>query len=76
MQNHEHVNDKEIHSVTIPQIMMSVFASILGVQNRKSLERDFKYGKPGQFIVVSIIMVGCFIFFVYGLTQLAFAFFT
>ena len=68
-------DSKEEYSVTTLQVMLSVIASILGVQKRASLERDFKYGKPGQFVVVSIVMTFAFIFFVYGLVQIAFWYF-
>lgn len=68
-------NNKEECTVSTLQVMMSVIASVLGVQKRASLERDFKYGKPKQFIVVSIVMTFAFIFFVYGLVQIAFWYF-
>jgi len=66
---------EEEQTVTTIQVMLSVIASILGVQKLEALERDFKYGKPGQFIVVSIIMTFAFILFVYGLVQMAFWYF-
>jgi len=73
MQENEQID--EVTSVTTFQVMMSVIASILGVQNRAAYERDFKYGKPGQFIIVAIVMTVAFIGFVYGLVQFAFYYF-
>ncbi len=62
-------------TVTTFQVMLSVIASILGVQKRETLERDFKCGKLRQFIIVALLMTLAFIFFVYGLVQVAFWYF-
>jgi len=67
--------DEEECTVTTFQVMLSVIASILGVQKSATLKRDFECGKPGQFIVVSLVMTLAFIFFVYGLVQVAFWYF-
>lgn len=75
MQEPQKQENKEVRVVTTWQVMLSVIASILGVQKRASLERDFKYGKPGQFIIVALIMTFAFIMFVYGLVQMAFWYF-
>ncbi len=75
MQESEKKNIEEECVVTTFQVMLSVIASILGVQKSTSLKRDFECGKPGQFIVVSIVMTLAFILFVYGLVQMAFWYF-
>ncbi len=75
MQESSEENNKEGCTVTTLQVMLSVIASILGVQKSSSLKRDFECGKPGQFIFVAIFMTFAFIAFVYGLVQLAFWYF-
>lgn len=57
------------------QVMMSVFASMIGVQKSEALKRDFECGKPGQFVVVGLVMTMAFILAVYGLVQIAFWYF-
>lgn len=73
------MNNKESEEkegfVTTFQVMRSVFSSMIGVQKEENLKRDFQYGKPSQFIVVGLVMTIAFIFFVYGLVQLAFWYF-
>ena len=36
--------------------------AFLGVQKSKNYERDFKHGKPSQYIIVGLIGVSIFIF--------------
>ena len=43
------------------QIVGSVFAAGLGVQNSKNRERDFKQGRPGVFIAAGIVFTLLFI---------------
>lgn len=42
-------------------VTKSVMAAMLGVQSRKNYERDFKHGKPWQYIVIGLIGVAIFI---------------
>lgn len=42
-------------------VTKSVLAAFLGVQSNKNYERDFKHGKPWQYIVIGLIGVGIFI---------------
>ncbi len=71
----EEISAKEKCTVTTFQVMLSVIAAVLGVQKISTLKRDFECGKASQFIVVALIMTVAFIFFVYGLVQLAFWYF-
>jgi hypothetical protein len=52
-------------------VTRSVFAAFLGVQSRKNYERDFKHGKPWQYIVVGLIGVAIFIFLVIAAVKFA-----
>lgn len=46
----------------ILQVVYSVLAAMIGVQNHKRHERDFEQGDPTQFIVIGILFVACFVF--------------
>jgi len=46
---------------TIWQVIMSVLAAALGVQNRKNRERDFTHGNPVVFIIAGVIFTALFI---------------
>jgi hypothetical protein len=49
------------------QVTKSVLAAGFGVQSNENRERDFKYGKPGQFIIIGLIITVLFILGVWGL---------
>ena len=55
---------------TLLQVFMSVLSSFFGVQNRKNLERDFKHGKPSQYIIVGLVLTAAFVLIGWGLVQL------
>ena len=38
------------------QVFKSVLASFFGVQNEETRQRDFTYGKPGQFIMIGLVI--------------------
>lgn len=42
-------------------VTKSVLWALLGVQKSKNHERDFKYGKPSQYIIVGLFAVAIFI---------------
>ncbi len=46
---------------TIWQVIMSVLAAALGVQNRKNRERDVTHGNPVVFIIAGVIFTALFI---------------
>ncbi len=54
---------------TLWQVTKSVLAAAFGVQSSANRERDFKHGKPGQFIFIGIVFTALFIFFVLGLVM-------
>ena len=61
---------EEIKPPTLWQVAKSVLAAMLGVQKSKNYERDFQYGKPGQYIVLGIVFVALFILILVGIVKL------
>ena len=55
---------------TLWQVTKSVLAAGFGVQSNENRERDFKHGKPGQFIIIGLIFTLLFILGVWGLVVL------
>ena len=51
--------DKKIPSLL--DVARSVLWAMIGVQKSKNHERDFKHGKPWQYIIVGLIGVAIFI---------------
>lgn len=60
----------ETRRVSIFQVLRSVLASFFGVQSAKNRERDFEHGKPGQYIVVGLILTVAFIVIVVAVVRL------
>jgi uncharacterized membrane protein YidH (DUF202 family) len=56
--------------VGILHVFKSVLASFFGVQSSNNRERDFKHGKPGQYIVVGLILTIAFILTVVAVVRL------
>jgi len=54
-------NNDNLKQPSLLDVVKSVAAAMLGVQKNKNYERDFKYGKPWQYVVVGLIAVGLFI---------------
>jgi len=55
------VNDEKNKSPSLLDVARSVLWAMLGVQKSKNHERDFKYGKPSQYIIVGLVGVAIFI---------------
>jgi len=51
-------NEKE---PSLLDVTRSVLWAMIGVQKSKNHERDFKHGKPSQYIIVGLIGVAIFI---------------
>ena len=51
-------NEKE---PSLLDVARSVMWAFLGVQKSKNYERDFKHGKPSQYIIIGLIAVTIFI---------------
>lgn len=52
------------------QVIGSVLAAFIGIQNSKNKERDFKHGNHKVFIAVGIVMTLVFLFSVFTVVQL------
>lgn len=46
---------------SLADVAKSVLWALLGVQKSKNHERDFKHGKPFQYIIVGLVAVAIFI---------------
>lgn len=56
------MTDEDLKEPTLLDVAKSVLWAFLGVQKSKNYERDFKHGKPSQYVIVGLIGVGLFIF--------------
>jgi len=54
---------------TLLDVARSVLWAFLGVQKSKNYERDFKHGKPSQYVIVGLIGVAIFIFILVMVVQ-------
>ena len=52
------------------QVFKSVLASFFGVQNEATRQRDFTYGKPGQFIFIGLAITVVFIAVIYLIVKI------
>lgn len=55
------MTDENQKGPTLIDVAKSVMWAFLGVQKSKNYERDFKHGKPSQYIIIGLIGVGIFI---------------
>ncbi len=55
------MNDDEKKEPSLLDVTRSVMWAFLGVQKSKNYERDFKHGKPSQYIIVGLVGVAIFI---------------
>lgn len=52
------------------QVVLSVLAAAIGVQNSKNRERDFTHGDPVVFIVAGLIFTVIFVLTIIGVVML------
>jgi len=52
------------------QVLGSVLASFVGVQKDATRERDFKRGRPRDFILVGVLLTALFVLTIWGIVQL------
>ncbi len=62
---------QEEESLALWEVFQGVFAMFIGVQSEKNRERQFKYGKAHQFIIVGIIITIFFIILIILLVKFA-----
>lgn len=55
------MRDKEDKAPSLLDVTRSVLWALIGVQKSKNHERDFKYGKPWQYVIVGLVGVAIFI---------------
>ena len=56
--------------LTILQLLGSTLAAGFGVQSSKNRNRDFNRGKPGQFIIVGIVLTALFVIGIVSVVRL------
>lgn len=57
--------EQDPKSVSLLDVIKSVASSFFGVQSTENRERDFRHGKPWQFIVVGLMLTGLFLLLVW-----------
>jgi len=55
------MNNEDEKAPSLLDVARSVLWALIGVQKSKNHERDFKHGKPSQYIIVGLIAVAIFI---------------
>lgn len=70
MADSEQDSPRKLPPPTLWQVAKSVMAAAFGVQKREVLERDFRYGKASQFIVLGIVFTILFVLLIWGLVSL------
>lgn len=55
------MNEEDKNTPSLLDVARSVLWAMLGVQKSKNHERDFKHGKPSQYIIVGLVGVAIFI---------------
>jgi hypothetical protein len=61
---------KNRDSPTLRQVVASVLAAGFGVQSERNRQRDFTHGKPGQYILVGLVLTLVFVLCLWGLVRL------
>jgi len=67
----EENNQKEEESLALWEVFQGVFAMFIGVQSEKNRERQFKYGKFYQFLIVGIVVTIIFLLHIMLLVKFA-----
>ena len=63
-------DDSERPSLSLWQVVTSALAAGFGVQSSRNRNRDFTKGRPGQFILVGIILTAAFVIAIIVLVNL------
>ena len=64
------MNDDDKKEPSLLDVTRSVLWAFLGVQKSKNHERDFKHGKPSQYIIVGLIGIAIFIAIIISVVNL------
>lgn len=54
--DYNNTTDTTDKGLSLWQVIVSILASFIGVQKEKNRSRDFKQGKPIQFIIAGILL--------------------
>jgi len=65
------MSDDEKKAPSLLDVTRSVLWAFIGVQKSKNHERDFKHGKPWQYVIVGLIGVAIFIAVIIMVVNLA-----
>lgn len=63
-------DEKHRDSLTLRQVVASVLAASFGVQSERNRQRDFSHGRPGQYILVGLVLTLIFVLGLWGLVRL------
>ena len=63
-------NNQQEESLALWEVFQGVFAMVIGVQSERNRERQFKYGKLHQFIIVGLFVTVVFVFHLILLVKL------
>jgi len=55
---------------TFVGVLLSVLASMFGVQSNRRREQDFTHGKPSHYIIVGLLVTVMFVLAVWAVVQL------
>jgi hypothetical protein len=64
-------NNQQEESLALWEVFQGVFAMFIGVQSEANRERQFKYGKLHQFIIVGIVVTVVFVLHIILLVKFA-----
>jgi len=67
----EEKKQQDEESLALPEVFQGVFAMFIGVQSEKNRERQFKYGKFYQFLIVGIFVTFLFLIHIVLLVRFA-----
>jgi hypothetical protein len=70
MPNQHNSNNDQEKPPSLWQVICSVLAAFVGIQNSKNKQRDFKHGNHKVFIAVGIAMTLVFLLSVFTVVQL------
>ncbi len=65
------LQQEETESLALWEVFQGVFAMFIGVQSEKNRERQFKYGKFHQFLIVGIFVTFLFLIHIVLLVKFA-----
>lgn len=62
--------DAQEPGLSLWQLVTSALAAASGVQSSRNRERDFSRGRPGQFIIIGVVLTVLFVLTMIGVVNL------